>query len=93
MNALRSLATTPLYTEQKVHIVENWKTITETRQQQSSMNICFQPKIDDDNYELDDDPTAKSLIHWFNDTQSIKDLDTTIIQIAPLEGIKPLGIF
>ena len=39
------------------------------------------------------EPIIESLIHWFNESHSIKDLDTTIIEISPLEGFKPLGIF
>ena len=36
---------------------------------------------------------TKLLIHWFNESHSITDLDTMISEIKTLEGFKPLGIF
>ena len=43
--------------------------------------------------EYDKELITKSLIHQFNDTNSIKDLDKTIIEIALTKGCRPLGIF
>ena len=49
--------------------------------------------MDDATSNTDEDPIDESLIHWFNDSHSIKDLKTIVIEIVPSEGIKPLGIF
>jgi hypothetical protein len=36
---------------------------------------------------------AKTLIHGFTDSQCIRDLQDKILEIAPAEGQRPLGIF
>ena len=43
--------------------------------------------------EHEQESITESLIHWFNESHSIKDLDTTIIEIAPSKVFKPLSIF
>ena len=43
--------------------------------------------------EDDEEPEAKPLIHWFNESHSINYLHSTIVEIALIEGFKPLGIF
>ena len=62
-------------------------------------NFCRNSDTDTD-IDMDDitskheqELITQSLIHWFNESHSIKDLDTTIIEIAPSKGFKPLGIF
>lgn len=41
----------------------------------------------------EEEPEPKSLIHWFNESHSINDLGSIIVEIALAEGFNPLGIF
>ena len=49
--------------------------------------------MDDATPNTDEDLIVESLIHWSNDSQLIKDLEITLIEITTFEGIKPHGIF
>jgi hypothetical protein len=42
---------------------------------------------------LENERPVETLIHGFNDSQRIRDLQDKIVKIAPAEGQHPLGIF
>ena len=50
-------------------------------------------EVDNDITKLDEEPIAETLIHCFNDSHSIKYLETTIIKFVLSEGIRALAIF
>jgi hypothetical protein len=42
---------------------------------------------------LEIETPAETLVHGFTDSQCIRDLQDKIVEIAPAEGQRPLGIF
>ena len=93
MNALTILSKTPLYTKANISIKKDWEILINDQVEHNQMDSKSQIQVDDSSYDLDEEPISESLIHWFNDPHSIKYLNTTIIDIVPSEGFKPLGIF
>jgi hypothetical protein len=89
INALTELSKTPLYLKEKITINKDWESLFDNNRAPKQEDTC----LDETLVESDEEPITESLIHWFNDPHSIKDLDTTIIEIAPSEGFRPLGIF
>ena len=50
-------------------------------------------EMDNDTNENTEEPITKTLLHGFTDSHSIYDLQNNKINIAPVEGYMPLGIF
>jgi hypothetical protein len=93
VNALTVLSKTPLYIQEKISISKDWEVLFVKNKEHNQVETETKTDMDDTLSDLEDEPITKSLIHWFNDPHSIKDLDTTIIDIAPSKGFKPLSIF
>ena len=93
MNALTILSKTPLYIQEKISINKYWEVLFLKNKEHNQVEIETEMDMDDTLSDLEDEPITKSLIHWFNDPHSVKDLDTTNIDIAPSKGFKPLRIF
>ena len=95
MNALSILSKTPLYTKEKVLINKEWQLLFAHKTVQNQTNSTIDAKIDanDIGNEDENEPKHESLIHWFNKSHLVNDLRTSILEIVPAKGFKPLGIF
>ena len=47
------------------------------------LDIGGKEEVDNDTSKTNEDTIDESLIHWFNDSCSIKDLETNDIEITP----------
>lgn len=95
MNTLTILSKTPFYTKEKISINKDWQHLFANKKMQQQIDTIRDGEIDGDDIILEDENKIEpeSLIHWFNESNTINDLASTIIEIALAEGFKPLGIF
>ena len=91
IKALKQLCKTMLYKMEKVKINKNWKQMFNEAKDAfaSDSDEEVDNNIDENTIEL----VTKTLVHGFNDSHGIYDLQTNQEKIAPTEGYMPLGIF
>jgi hypothetical protein len=92
MRELQQLCSISLYKAENISINKQWSFVLE----QSNHNC-----IDNENYdygsdmdiELDNEKPTETLVHGFIESQRIYDSQDKIIEVAPAEGQRRLGIF
>ena len=93
MRALKELCSRNLYKTENISINSNWNHILELDNKGN--------KFDDDNIDSKSETNSiseserptETLVHGFIASQRIHDLQDKLIEIAPAEGQRPLGIF
>ena len=93
MVALKDLCNTPLYKSEGIVINTEWEQVFNNLCQKNNNEFPDTENIHSSDDENDVEPISETLVHGYGEAQLINDLDTQIIQIAPSEGFKPLGIF
>jgi hypothetical protein len=92
MKALKELCSRALYKEDNICINANWNSVL-AEEHGNSADTLENPSDFDASDESDNETTAETLVHGFTDSQCIHDLQDKIVEIAPVEGQRPLGIF
>ena len=92
MKALKELCSRTLYKAENICINENWNHVLEQGNDNSGQTFDTTSKFDTSDESKNERPT-ETLIHGFTDSQRIHDLQDKIVEIAPVEGQRPLGIF
>jgi hypothetical protein len=92
MKALKELCSRTLYKAQNIFINEDWNHVLEQGNENSTQTFSTTSEIDTDDESENERPT-ETLIHGFTESQRIHDLQDKIVEIAPVEGQRPLGIF
>jgi hypothetical protein len=92
MRALQQLCSRSLYKAENISINKQWSFVLE----QSNHNCIDNENSDhgsDMDIESDNEKSTETLVHGFIESQCIYDLQDKIIEVAPAEGKRPLGIF
>jgi hypothetical protein len=92
MKALKELCSRTLYKAQNICINENWNHVLEQGNDNSAQTFDTTSEFDTSD-ESENERPVETLIHGFTDSQRIHDLQDKIVEIAPVEGKRPLGIF
>jgi hypothetical protein len=92
MKALKELCSRALYKAQNICINDNWNHVLEQGNDNSAQTFDTTSEFDTSD-ESENERPAETLIHGFTDSQRIHDLQDKIVEIAPAEGKRPLGIF
>ena len=92
MKALKELCSRALYKAENICINANWNNVL-AEEYGNSTDTLENPSDFDASDESDNETTAKKLVHGFTDSHCIRDLQEKIVEIAPAEGQRPLGIF
>jgi hypothetical protein len=92
MKALKELCSRALYKAQNICINENWNNVLGEGDDNSAQTLETASEFDTSD-ESENERPAETLIHGFTDSQRIRDLQDKIVEIAPAEGQRPLGIF
>ena len=92
MKSLNELCSRALYKAENICINANWNSVL-TEEYGNSANTLENPSDFDASDESDNETVAETLVHGFTNSQCIHDLQYQIVEIAPIEGQRPLGIF
>jgi hypothetical protein len=92
MKSLKELCSRALYKEQNICINDNWNKLLVEEDANSAETLENASEIDTSD-ESENETPAETLVHGFTDSQCIRDLQDKIVEIAPVEGQRPLGIF
>jgi hypothetical protein len=92
MKALKELCSRALYKAQNICINENWNNVLGEGDDSSAQTLETASEFDTSD-ESETETPAETLVHGFTDSQRIRDLQDKIVEIAPAEGQRPLGIF
>jgi hypothetical protein len=92
MKALKELSSRSLYKANNICINANWNNVL-VEEHGISIDTLENPSDFDASDESNNETIAKTLVHGFTDSQCIRDIQDKIVEIAPIEGQHPLGIF
>ena len=92
MKALKELCSRVLYKAEKICINANSNNVL-VEEHGNSADTLENPIDFDASDESDNETAVETLVHGFTDLQCMCDLQDTIVEIAPAEGQRPLGIF
>jgi hypothetical protein len=92
MKSLKELCSRALYKAENICINANWNNVL-AEEHDNSADTLENPSDFDASDESNNETTAETLVHGFIDSQCIRDLQDKIVEIAPTEGQRPLGIF
>jgi hypothetical protein len=92
MRALQQLCLRSLYKAENISINKKWSVVLEQYNQNCIDNENYDYGSDMD-IESDNEKPTETLVHGFIESQRIYDLQDKIIEVAPPEGKRPLGIF
>jgi hypothetical protein len=92
MKALKELCSRALYKAENICINENWNSVLGEGDDNSAQTLEIASEFDTSD-ESENQRPVEILIHGFTDSKSIHDLQDKIVEIAPAEGQRPLGIF
>ena len=93
MNALKQLFSMNLYRAENIRINREWDHILQTYNN-NNIEIGNNDSDNETNYsELKREMTTETLGHGFVESRHIHDLQEKLIELAPDEGQRPLGIF
>ena len=93
MNALKQLCSMNLYKAENIRINREWDHILQTYNN-NNIEIGNNDSDSETNYsELEREMTTETLVHGFVESRRIHDLQEKLIELAPDEGQRPLGIF
>jgi hypothetical protein len=87
MKALKELCSRALYKQDNICINANWNNVL-TEEYGNSTDTLENPSDESDN-----EIAPETLVHGFTDSQCICDLEDKIVEIAPIKGQHPIGIF
>jgi hypothetical protein len=92
MKELKELCSRALYKAENTCINANWNNVI-TEEHGNSVETLENPSDSNTSDESENETPAETLVHGFTDSQCIRDLQDKIVEIAPSEGQRPLGIF
>jgi hypothetical protein len=92
MRALKELCSRSLYKDENISINKQWSVVLEQYNHTCIDNENFDYGSDMD-IESDNEKPTETLVHGFIESQRIYDLQDKLIEVAPSEGKRPLGIF
>jgi hypothetical protein len=92
MKELKELCSRALYKTKNICINDNWNNVL-AEEDANSAETLENPSEFDTSDELENETPAETLVHGFIDSQCIRDLQDKIVEIALVEGERPLGIF
>lgn len=92
MKALKKLCSRSLYKAENICINENWAHVLQENNEYIVQNSNSDNESDTDSDANNEAPT-ETLVHGLIESQHIYDLQDKIIELAPAEGQRPLGIF
>ena len=92
MQALKELCSRYLYKTKNVHINKEYNNALGEKNNNTLRNKRYDSTYDTEN-ESEDDRPIETLIHGFTDSQHVHDLQDKILEVAPAEVQRPLGIF
>jgi hypothetical protein len=92
MNALKELCSRALYKAENICINGNWNSVL-VEEHGNSADTLKNPSDFDTSDESENETPAETLVHGFIDSQCICDLQEKNVEISPVEGQRPLGIF
>jgi hypothetical protein len=92
MKSLKDLCSRSLYKAENICINVDWNNVL-IEEHGNFKDTLENPSDFDASDESDNETTAETLVHGFTDSQCIRDLQDKIVEIAPVEGQRPLGIF
>ena len=92
MKELKELCSRPLYKAQNICINENWNSVLREENGSYAQTLETTSEFDTSDESKNETPT-ETLVHGFTDSQCIRDLQDKIVEIAPVEGQRPLGMF
>ena len=92
MKELKELCSRALYKAQNIYINDNWNSVLGEGNDISAQTFETFSEFDTSDESENERPT-ETLIHAFIDSQRIHDLQDKIVEIAPIEGQRPLGVF
>jgi hypothetical protein len=75
-----------------ITINKEWTHVLEQDSKKCMEEVNFECESDME-MESDSEKPSETLVHGFTDSQCIHDLHEKIIEVAPVEGQHPLGIF
>ena len=85
MKALKELCSRALYKAQNICINENWNNVLGEEDENSPENLENDSENDTSD-ESENETPVETLVHEFNDSQCIRDLQDKIVEIAHVEG-------
>ena len=92
MKALKELCSRTLYKARNICINENWNNVLGEGDDISAQTFETSSEFYTSD-ESENEWPVETLIHGFTDSQRICDLQDKIVEIAPAEEQRPLGIF
>jgi hypothetical protein len=92
MKSIKELCSRALYKAHNICRNDNWNNVLEQGNDKSTQTFDTTSEFDTSD-ESENERPAETLIHGFTDSQCIHDLQDKIVEIAPAEGQRPLGIF
>jgi exonuclease III len=92
MRALKELCSRSLYKDENISINKQWSVVLEQYNHTCIDNENSDYGSDMD-IESDNERPTETLVHGFIESQRIYDLQDKLIEVAPAEGKRPLGIF
>jgi hypothetical protein len=92
MKALKELCSRALYKAQNICINENWNNVLGEEDDNTAETLENASEFDASD-ESENETPAETLVYGFTDSQCVHDLQDKIVEIAPVEGQRPLGIF
>ena len=92
MKTLKELCSRALYKAENICINGNQYSFL-TEEHSNSTDTLENPSDFDTSDESENETPTETLVHGFTDSQCIRDLQDNIVEIAPAEGQRPLGMF
>ena len=92
MKALKELCSRALYKAENICINGKYNNVL-AEEHENSADTLKNPSDSDTSDESKNETSAETLVHGFIDSQCICDLQDKIVETAPGEGQRPLGIF
>jgi len=92
MKGLKQLCSRDLYKVANITINEEWTYVLEQDSKKCMEETNFECESDME-MESNSEKPSETFVHGFIDSQCIHDLRDNIIEVAPVEGQHPLGIF
>jgi len=92
MKSLKRLCSRYLYKAQKICINREWNRTLRANNDETMQTYDIESEPDTD-IDMDLEQPTETLVHGLTESRRIHDLQDKILEIAPAEGQRPLGIF